>query len=77
MSDEEKKAEGEVVIVHIAGRRNDPKTCPQSNEGKCTNPECAGAVVEHGYGYAGGYGLGGYSYCEKCSTIYDFFEDRS
>lgn len=67
--------ENEVRIVHSAGRRKDPATCPVSEDLKCTRSECGAAELECGYGYAGGYGLGGYQICLKCGTVYNFFED--
>jgi len=56
----------------VDGKTKDPSTCPKSNRGTC--PEC-NIKLDSGYGFAGGYGLGGYRYCPECGTIYDFCED--
>ena len=45
--------------------------CPESDDGKC--PEC-GSWLELGYGFAGGYGLGAYSFCIM-HGYFDFSED--
>ena len=36
---------------------------------------CGSSEVEGGYGFAGGFGLGGYNCCMECYAIMDFFED--
>ncbi len=63
-------------MIFIDGKFNDPKTCPKSNKGCCTNPDCKGERLEGSYGFAGGYGLGGHSFCPECYTIYDFHPDQ-
>ena len=68
------------MACFIDGQFNDPKTCPRSIEKPrsdklwCSKPKCKG-FCEGGYGFAGGYGLGSYTICRKCSTIHDFTPD--
>jgi hypothetical protein len=59
--------------VFVDGQFRDPKTCSKSKDRRC--PKCK-SVLRLGYGFAGGYGLGGYNYCEKCHKVYDFVEDK-
>lgn len=35
-------------------------------------PYCGGGQLEHGYGYAAGYGMGQYRFCNTCGRICDF-----
>lgn len=59
--------------VCIDGQFNDPATCPKSKNGYC--PECDNEL-DPSFGFAGGYGMGTYSYCHECSIVFDFVEDK-
>lgn len=36
---------------------------------------CGGSDLDSGYGLAGGYGIGVYTYCEGCHAVLDFSPD--
>lgn len=65
--------------VHITGKFLKPKECPQSIENEAGDGPacglCGGESLMPGYGFAGGYGLGSYQFCEECNTVIDFSED--
>ena len=57
--------------LFVDGKQID-EACPSSKDGvHC--PEC-GTELDYGYGFAGGYGLGGYASCDK-HGYFDFCED--
>lgn len=66
--------------VHCTGKFLDPKECPSSIENETGDGAacglCGGETLIAGYGFAGGYGLGGYQFCEDCGTVLDFCEDK-
>ena len=65
--------------VRVTGKFLDPKECPCSIENETGDGIacglCGSESLQPGYGFAGGYGLGSYQFCEECNTVIDFFED--
>ena len=66
--------------VHAVGQFIDPKECPQTvvdpvGEDRTVCGLCGCDRLEPGYGFAGGYGLGAYTFCLGCNTVLDFSED--
>jgi hypothetical protein len=65
--------------VHCTGRFLDPKECPVTVENETGDGNCCGLCgsesLYSGYGFAGGYGLGGYTFCLECDSVLDFCED--
>jgi hypothetical protein len=65
--------------VHCTGRFLDPKECPVTVENETGDGNCCGLCgsesIESGYGFAGGYGLGAYTFCLECNSVLDFCED--
>ncbi len=65
--------------VHLTGKFNAADRCPKTVHNPVTNENvcglCGSESIERGYGFAGGFGLGVYQYCENCNAILDFSED--
>jgi hypothetical protein len=65
--------------VHLCGKFLDPKECPETVADPVTGNTvcglCGGDNLDQGYGFAGGYGLGMYMFCEDCHAFLDFCED--
>jgi hypothetical protein len=65
--------------VYADGKFADPKECPQSVQDPVMKRQvcgvCGSDELEPGYGIAGGYGMGSYTFCCGCNRFLDFFED--
>lgn len=67
--------------VHATGKFLPETRCPKTVTNPVSRrPVCGLCGGEHdglqpGYGFAGGYGLGVYTYCEGCNSVLDFSED--
>lgn len=65
--------------VHATGKFLATAECPRSVADPVAREPvcgiCGGSDLEPGYGFAGGYGLGSYTFCLDCNTVLDFFED--
>ena len=65
--------------IHLTGKFNPADRCPGTVHNPVTNETvcglCGGDSIQPGYGFAGGFGLGVYQYCEGCNAILDFSED--
>ncbi len=64
--------------IHCDGKFTDEQSPqivmdPEREEEVCGL--CGSDELEPGYGLAGGYGMGSYSFCCGCDTIIDFRED--
>lgn len=64
--------------VHACGTfiKEGPKTCEHPVSGNQVCGVCGGDDLDHGYGFAGGQGLGMYQFCNECYAFLDFVEDR-
>jgi len=64
--------------VHACGKFTN-QTGPQSwhdpDRGVNVCGLCGSPELEMGYGFAGGMGLGGYTFCSECYAVLDFSED--
>jgi len=73
-----KRAES-LGAVHVTGKFNTVENCPQTANDPVSGQQvcglCGSDEIDPGYGYAGGYGLGGYNFCMACGTVMDFSED--
>jgi uncharacterized C2H2 Zn-finger protein len=65
--------------LHLTGKFNEADRCPQTVmnpiDGKHVCGLCGSKSIESGYGFAGGFGLGVYQFCEACNAVLDFSED--
>lgn len=66
--------------VHCDGKFVEEDRCPRTvNSSAATRGRvcglCGSEDLEPGYGFAGGFGLGMYTFCCGCDTVLDFSED--
>jgi hypothetical protein len=65
--------------VHRVGKFQKADRCPHTVTNPFTEEQvcglCGGDELDSGYGFAGGFGLGGYTFCGGCYAILDFSED--
>lgn len=75
-----KQSQNPAPGVHLTGKFLDPNECPVSVENETGDGNCCGLCgsesLHSGYGFAGGYGLGSYLFCDECSSVLDFCEDK-
>lgn len=65
--------------VHQCGKFQSSDRCPRTVvnpiSGRAACGLCGSDETEGGYGFAGGFGLGAYNFCQACGAILDFSED--
>lgn len=65
--------------MHLSGKFQDVDRCPRTVENPVTEEQvcglCGSDDLEPGYGFAGGFGLGVYTFCCGCNAVLDFSED--
>lgn len=79
--DKQQAVTASLGAFHVAGKWGDPKETPRSVFCEISQRNvcglCGSDQLEGGYGYAGGFGLGGYNFCLDCNEVQDFSEDLS